>query len=412
MRTIKHLLLGILLLATVATAGQTFKKQQFPVSATSKLWGILYLPEGYGSNPAVTYPIMVFNHGVGEAGSTEAAAEALYSHGPLGFAKAGHRMEFTNPATGTSHRYILLALQAPSWSPSEAQIAYCLNNEIFPKYQVDRNRVIITGLSAGGDITLKAITATNIANLFTAAVPMSPASVGNTQNIGVTVSAGIRVWGFSGNNDGGFTQNMNTFAAKLNAVAPGTARVFVYLGGHGGWSTYYDPAYKSNLWGGSMSIYEFGLAAARGSTWIPAPPPSTAVKAMFNINDGDTLRAATVEVDASASENVRPDWEGYFWGIKPVQGGSWGTQVAGGAYGGPKRNIINLADGIYSFSLTVKSITGQTDTRAINFVVKLGGTTPTPQPPAKTITNVATRVEGGLIVVIITWSDGTTTTYK
>jgi len=348
---------------------------------------------------------------VGEAGSSEASAEALYSHGPLGFAKAGHRMEFTDPATGKQHRYMLLALQAPSWSPSESQIAYCLSNEIFPKYKVDRNRVIITGLSAGGDITLKAITATNIANLFTAAIPMSPASVGNTANIGVTVAAGIRVWGLSGNNDGGFTQNLNTFVAKLNAVAPGTGRSTIYLGAHGGWSTFYDPAYKSNLWGGSMSLYEFGLASARGGTWVPAPPPSTAVKAMFNINDGDTLRAATVEVDASASENVRPDWEGYLWGIKPIQAGSWGAQVAGGAYGGPKRNIVNLTDGVYSFSLTVKSISGQTDTRAINFVVKLGSTNP-PPPPTKTITNVATKVEGGLIVVIITWSDGTTTTYK
>lgn len=406
-------ILALLLLAATA-AGQTFKKQQFPVAASgtvTKLWGILYLPEGYGNDATTTYPLMVFNHGVGEAGSSEASAEALYSHGPLGFAKAGHRMEFTDPATGKQHRYMLLALQAPSWSPSEAQIAYCLTNEIFPKYKVDRNRVIVTGLSAGGDITLKAITATNIANLFTAAVPMSPASVGNTANIGVTVAAGIRVWGFSGNNDGGFTQNMNTFAAKLNAVAPGTARVYVYLGGHGGWSTYYDPAYKSNLWGGSMSIYEFGLASARGGTWVPAPPPSTSVKAMFNINDGDTIRTATYEVDGSASENVRPDWEGYLWGIKPIQGGSWGSQVAGGAYGGPKRNIVNLADGVYSFSLTVKSISGQTDTRAINFVVKLGGGT-TPPPPAKTITNVATKVEGGLIVVVITWSDGTTTTHK
>lgn len=409
MRTLKHLLLALLLLATAAT-GQTFKKQQFPVSASTKLWGILYLPEGYPA-PGVTYPIMIFNHGVGEAGSSEQSAEALYAHGPLGFAKAGHRMEFTNPATGTQHRYILLALQAPSWSPSEAQVAYCLNNEIFPKYQVDRTRVIITGLSAGGDVTLKGITTPSIAPIYTAAVPMSPASSGFTQNISATANAGIRVWGFSGNSDGDFTNNLNAFAGKLNGVAPGTARVFIYLGGHGGWSTYYDPAYKSNLWGGSMNIYEFGLASARGGNWIPAPPPPTTVKAMFNMNDGDTVRVATFEVDGSASQNVRPDWEGYLWGIKPVQGGSWGAQVAGGAYGGPKRNVINVTDGIYQFSLTVKGIDGTTNTRTINFVAKLGGGTD-PQPPAKTIVNVATKTEGGLIVVTITWSDGTTSTYK
>jgi predicted esterase len=405
------LFLAMMVSLAMSTAGQTFKKQQFPVSASAKLWGVMYLPEGYGTDPSVTYPIMIFCHGVGEAGSSEAAAEALYSHGPLGFAKAGHRMEYTNPADGKQYRYILLALQAPAWSPSASQIAYCLNNEIFPKYKIDRTRVIITGLSAGGDVTLNAITTTGIAPLFTAAIPMSPASSGNTQNIAVTVAAGIRSWGFSGNNDGGFTSNLNAFSAKLNQVAPGAARVFIYVGGHGGWSTFYDPVYKSNLWGGSMNVYEFGLAASRGTTWVPAPPPSSAARAMFNMNDGDTVRASTFEIDGSASENVRTDWEGYLWGIKPVLGGSWGAQVAGGAYGGPKRNVINITNGTYELSLTVKTATGQTNTRTINFIAVLGGTTP-PPPATKTITNVATKIEAGLIVVVISWSDGTTTTYK
>lgn len=406
-----RLLFALLLTASMAL-GQTFVKQQFAVAGNgTKYWGVLYLPEGYATNPG-PYPLMVFNHGVGERGSSEQSAENLYAHGPLGFAKAGHNMQFTNPANGQQYRYMLLALQDPDWSPSETEIAYCLNNEIFPKYKVDRSRVVITGLSAGGDVTLKAITTPTTAPLFTASVPMSPASSGNTQNIASTVAAGIRVWGFSGNNDGGFTQNLNEFAAKLNAVSPGAARVFIYVGGHGGWSTYYDPAYKSNIWGGSMNIYEFGLASARGGSWVPAPPPSNAVVAMFNMNDGDTVRTPTFEVDGSASQNVRTDWEGYLWGIKPVQGGSWGAQVAGGAYGGPKRNVINVTDGVYQFSLTVKSATGQTNTRTINFVAKLGSTTPPPNPPAKTVVSVSTKQEGELLVVTITWSDGTTTTYK
>jgi hypothetical protein len=397
------ILVGLLLSATA----QTFNKRQFPVSSSTKYWGILYLPEGYENNPG-PYPLMVFNHGVGEAGGSEQSAEALYSYGPLGFARGGHRMEFTNPADGKQYRYMLLALQDPSWSPSPQEIAYCLNNEIFPKYKVDRSRVIVTGLSAGGDVTLHSITTTNILNLFSAAVPMSPASSGGTTS--GTAAAGIRVWGFSGNNDGGFTQNLNTFASKLNAVSPGSCRVYIYVGGHGGWSTYYDPVYKSNLWGGSMNIYEFGLASARGSSWVPAPPPSSDAKAMFNMNDGDTVRAATFEVDGSASENVRTDWEGYMWGLKPVIDGNWGAQVAGGAYGGPKRNVINITNGTYEFSLTVKTPTGDTDTRTIRFIAVLGSTPP--QPPTKTITNVATRTEGGLIVVTITYSDGTVTTLK
>lgn len=405
----RKLFASLLLLAlTTATLGQTFKKQQFPVSSSTKYWGVMYLPEGY-ENSTGTYPIMVFCHGVGEAGGTEAGADALYSHGPLGFARAGHRMEFTNPADGKQYRYILLALQDPSWSPSAQEIAYCLKNEIFPKYKVDKSRVIITGLSAGGASTLESITTTGSLELFTAAIPMSPASSGNTANIGATAAVGIRTWGFSGNNDGSFTSNLNAFSAKLNQTAAGTARSFIYLGGHGGWSTYYDPAYKSNLWGGQMNIYEFGLASARGSTWIPAPAPSTTVKAAFNTEDNAVITTASFEVDGSASENVRTDWEGYLWGIKPIQGGSWGATPQGGAYGGPKKNIINLTNGTYELALTVKGINGQTNTRTINFVVNLGGTTPPPVPGKKIASFRVDNVNGN-IVLVITYTDGSTQT--
>lgn len=406
MKRILSLVLAVLMIATLNA--QTFQKKQFRVNSSgAKLWGILYLPEGYQESTG-TYPIMVFCHGVGEAGSSEASAEALYAHGPLGFAKAGHRMEFTNPADGKQYRYILFALQDPSWSPSASEIAYALKNDVFPAYKIDRSRVIVTGLSAGGASTLEAITTTGALEIFTAAVPMSPASSGNTANIAATAAAGIRSMGFSGNADGSFTENLNAFTAKLNQTAPGTARSYIYLGAHGGWSTFYDPAYKSNLWGGQLSIYEFGLASARGSTWVPAPPPPTTVKAAFNVEDGAIITTSAFEVDASASENVRPDWEGYLWGVKPIQGGSWGAQPQGGAYGGVKKNIINLTNGTYQLSLTVKGINGQTNTRAINFTVNLGGTQP---PPAgKKISTFKVEVINGNIVITISYTDGTTQT--
>lgn len=403
MKKILFLLLAVL---TVTVHAQTFEKKQFRVNSSGgKYWGILYLPEGYQTNPG-PYPLMIFCHGVGEAGSSEAAAEALYSHGPLGFAKAGHRMEFTNPADGKQYRYMLLALQDPSWSPSAQEIAYALQNDVFPAYKVDRSRVIITGLSAGGASTLESITTTGTLNLFTAAVPMSPASAGNTSNTTATAAAGIRSMGFSGNADGSFTENLNAFNSRLNQAAAGSARAYIYLGAHGGWSTYYDPGYKSNMWGGQMSIYEFGLASARGSTWVPSAPPSTTVKAEFNILDGAIITTSAFEVDASASENVRPDWEGYLWGIKPIEGGSWGAQPQGGAYGGVKKNIINLTNGTYLLSLTVKGINGQTNTKAINFKVNLGGTAP--PPPGKKIVTFKTDVVNGNIVITITYTDGTT----
>lgn len=405
-----------------------FKEQQFPVSSTSKLWGVLYLPDDHDSNPELC-PLIVFNHGKGEAGSSQTNLPLLYLNGPLTFAKQGNKMEFINPITAKKQRFMILALQHPNWSPDPSQIAYCLENDIFKNYKVDRKCVVVTGLSAGGDATLKCITA-SMAAYFCAAVPMSPASTGGT-DLSITKSQNIRTWGFSGDQDSTFTDNLKSWDAKLNAVLPGNARSFIYAGAHGGWNAFYDPAYKSKIWGPEINIYEFFLACTAGLNWQPAAPPSTVVKAVISApTDGQTINVNSLAVDGSNSQAVRSDWEGYKWVLTPVEGGNWGAGFektatdGGGIYGPAKRKIINLTDGKYQLSLTVMDSKRVTNTQVVIFNVKIGATipepTPTPQPPptptpeptptptpTKSLVSVSTKVDSGKLVAELNYSDGT-----
>lgn len=101
---------------------------------------LFYLPEDYDGTSDETWPLMLFLHGRGE------------SRGPLSLvAKWGPpRMVARNE----SLKYILVSPQCPAedrWS-SETQQANldALLDHIVDQYQVDTDRVYLTGLSMGG----------------------------------------------------------------------------------------------------------------------------------------------------------------------------------------------------------------------------------------------------------------------
>jgi K319L-like, PKD domain len=215
--------------------------RQFKLASwTLNGWGKLYVPD----NIIGKMPLVVFCHGAGETGTTQASTSKLETNGPLYFIKNGWKPNF-----------MVLAVQDASWSFRPSAIDYVLKNdsEILDKW--NGKDCLITGLSAGGEFTVTFMDTPAYDKSTFAYVPMSPAGNATLKNPTVP----HRTWFFSGNADGNFTET----AKALTAITKG--RITIYPGGHGGWNKFYDPNYRED----GKNIYEFAFDAAA----VPNQPP-------------------------------------------------------------------------------------------------------------------------------------------
>lgn len=100
---------------------------------------LLFLPEGYGE-AGKKWPLMLFLHGRGE------------SNGPLSLVKKWGPPKHVD--SDPKFPYILVSPQCPrseSWNQDrQQQILSDLLDEVIKKYDVDTDRVYLTGLSMGG----------------------------------------------------------------------------------------------------------------------------------------------------------------------------------------------------------------------------------------------------------------------
>src|ERR1051326_2608299 len=106
------------------------------LSRRVKLNYLLYLPEGYNPKSSRRWPLILFLHGIGERGADPWKVKV---HGPP---KVAEQM--------TGFPFIVVSPQCPNgqwWSSENLTV---LLDEISSKYQVDTNRVYLTGLSMGG----------------------------------------------------------------------------------------------------------------------------------------------------------------------------------------------------------------------------------------------------------------------
>ena len=124
-------LLFLFLLPLLLNAQQTARK------FVQKTQYLLYLPDGYGTDTSMRWPLVMFLHGSGESSDN---LEKVKTHGPPKLVAAGKKFPF-----------IVISPQA--WSAHEGyqpEVLYKLLEDVKKKYHVDDDRVYLTGLSMGG----------------------------------------------------------------------------------------------------------------------------------------------------------------------------------------------------------------------------------------------------------------------
>lgn len=109
-----------------------------PLGTTTAPYGFYqYLPLGYDSGSPDEWPVVIFLHGAGETGDGTSQLSDVLIHGIP-----------RNIRNGINYPFVAISPQSPGqWSVSnlDALVQYIKNN-----YQVDKDRIFLTGLSMGG----------------------------------------------------------------------------------------------------------------------------------------------------------------------------------------------------------------------------------------------------------------------
>jgi poly(3-hydroxybutyrate) depolymerase len=109
-----------------------------PLGTTTAPYGFYqYLPFGYDSGSPDEWPVIIFLHGLGETGDGTSQLSDVLVHGIP-----------KNINNGTQYPFVAISPQSPGqWSVSnlDALVQYIKNT-----YQVDDDRIFLTGLSMGG----------------------------------------------------------------------------------------------------------------------------------------------------------------------------------------------------------------------------------------------------------------------
>ena len=129
---LKKMILICFLVVSISSA----KAQQTAEAFVLETKYLLYLPEGYANDTIQKWPLLIFLHGSGESG---ADLEKVKVHGPPKLIEQGKKFPF-----------IVVSPQAPPQTGWKVEVLKSMLDDLKKKYQVDRDRVYLTGLSMGG----------------------------------------------------------------------------------------------------------------------------------------------------------------------------------------------------------------------------------------------------------------------
>lgn len=198
---------------------QEFEKK---ITKTLKCKFLLFLPEKYGKEKK-QWPLMLFLHGAGERGSD---LEKVKKHGPPKIVEKQKDFPF-----------IVVSPQCPEddWWTEKTEVLSHLLDSIVDRYDVDTERIYLTGLSMGGYGTWAL--AAKYPERFAAIVPIC----GGGKRFLAWRLKNVPVWAFHGAKDR--LVPLKESEELVNAVKKqgGNARLTVYPeAGHDSWTKTYN----------------------------------------------------------------------------------------------------------------------------------------------------------------------------
>ena len=219
-------------LITGKNIAQKFHKE---VNMTYDANYLLYLPDGY-EKTSKPWPLVLFLHGSGERGSD---IEAVKRNGPPKLVEEGRDFPF-----------ILVSPQCPERTIWDNKLLISLLNYLESKYNVDKGREYLTGLSMGGHATWSLA----IQNPERFAAIISVSGRGYPQD--VFVLKDVPVWVFHGQKDDIVPiSDAQKMVDALEKVA-GSVKFTIYPeAGHDAWTdTYNNPEVYDWLLSHSLKI--------------------------------------------------------------------------------------------------------------------------------------------------------------
>lgn len=206
----------------IKPGGQQSQAFEKTITKTLDCKYLLFLPEGYGREKK-DWPLMLFLHGAGERGDN---LELVKKHGPPKIVE--NRKDFP---------FIVVSPQCPEneWWTEKTEVLINLLDDIVARYDVDTDRVYLTGLSMGGYGTWAL--ASEYPDRFAAVVPIC----GGGNRIMARRLKDMPVWAFHGGKDSVVPVEESKVLVKEINSHGGNAKLTIYPdANHDSWTETYN----------------------------------------------------------------------------------------------------------------------------------------------------------------------------
>jgi poly(3-hydroxybutyrate) depolymerase len=355
----------------------------------------LYLPINYSSTSG-SYPLVIFLHGNGEGEAGDAIVNQptvnngnqLWDNGQYVF------LSSANQATFPCFMALVSRGKTNDWPVGlERDDRYLLIggmiDQLIATYPlIDRNRVIITGLSGGGGDTM--LCAIGNPNRFAAAVPICATTPKNTTSIATMGT--MATWFFHADNDPTVSK-YDTIHHVTALRAQGARPIFTHYdtGGHGIWG----PAYSTPSLIPWIAAQRKGMpvqaspavvsitAPTTATTWTASTSPLAISGATSQLSGVSDPLLTQVQWYVNNANTQNSYLEGTYYNTTTGTVPAWSTGNIGLTTGS---NLVEVVAGGRSWNTTLNGKTYYTATVAVNY--QPGGDTVAPGLNSSSVTPV------------------------